>query len=86
MEEHGSNVALLRHREQTISGLQTREAHVQELAKNLRDEVRDLKDRAARSEHKAALSEHEVSFLQAMVASLIERFVRIYNSDPSFLL
>ncbi|KAI1786094.1 MAD-domain-containing protein [Ganoderma leucocontextum] len=69
MEEHGSNVALLRHRDQTISELQTREAQVQETVKSLRNEIRDLKDRAARSEHKSALSEREVSFLQAMMAS-----------------
>ncbi|TBU44830.1 MAD-domain-containing protein [Dichomitus squalens] len=69
MEEHGSNVALLRHREQELSGLQEREARAQETVKELRAEVRELKDRALRSEHKASLVEREVSFLQAMVAS-----------------
>ena len=85
MEEHGSNVALLRHRDQTISELQTREAQVQETVKSLRDEVRDLKDKAARSEHKAALSEREVSFLQAMVVSLIESQAHFHKSDPGLL-
>ncbi|TFK81214.1 MAD-domain-containing protein [Polyporus arcularius HHB13444] len=69
MEEHGSNVALLRHREQEITELQTRDAEAQETLKELRAEIRALKDRVTRSEHKVTLAEREVSFLQAMVAS-----------------
>lgn len=67
MEEHGSNVALLRHREQEITELQTRETEAQEQLKDLRAEVRALKDHAMRSEHKVTLAEREVSFLQAML-------------------
>ena len=68
MEEHGSNVALLRHREQELSELQERETRAEDTVKQLRNEVRDLKDRALRSEHKASLAEREVSFfLQAML-------------------
>ena len=69
MEEHGSNVALLRHREQELSELQERETRAEDTVKQLRNEVRDLKDRALRSEHKASLAEREVSFLQAMLVS-----------------
>ena len=72
MEEHGSNVALLRHREQELSELQERETRAEDTMKQLRNEVRDLKDRALRSEHKASLAEREVSFLQAMLVSLSE--------------
>ena len=67
MEEHGSNVALLRHREQELSDLQERETRAEETIKQLRNEVHDLKDRASRSEHKASLAEREVSFLQVML-------------------
>ncbi|KAI0740089.1 MAD-domain-containing protein [Earliella scabrosa] len=69
MEEHGSNVALLRHREQELSALQDREAETQETLKELHAKVRALKDRATRSEHKVPLAEREVNFLKAMVAS-----------------
>ncbi|KAI0704400.1 spindle assembly checkpoint component Mad1 [Cerioporus squamosus] len=69
MEEHGSNVALLRHREQEITELQRREVEAQQASKELRAQVRALKDRATRSEHKVILAEREISFLQAMVAS-----------------
>ncbi|RPD52551.1 MAD-domain-containing protein [Lentinus tigrinus ALCF2SS1-7] len=69
MEEHGSNVALLRHREQEITELQAREAEAQKTSKDLRAQVRALKDQATRSEHKVTLAEREVSFLQAMLAS-----------------
>lgn len=79
MEEHGSNVALLRHRDQTISELQAREAQVQDTVKRLQDEVRAFKDGAARAEHKVALYEREVSFLQAMVVSLVVHMVRHYS-------
>ncbi len=71
MEEHGSNVALLRHREQEITELQTRDAEAQETLKELRAEIRTLKDRVTRSEHKVTLAEREVSFLQAMVVRSI---------------
>ena len=67
MEEHGSNVALLRHREQEISVLQTRDEETQGTIKELRTEIGALKDRATRSEHKVALAKREISFLQAMV-------------------
>ncbi|KAI0739854.1 spindle assembly checkpoint component Mad1 [Daedaleopsis nitida] len=69
MEEHGSNVALLRHREQELSESQTREVETRATLKELRAEVRALKDRATHSEHKVSLAEREISFLQAMVAS-----------------
>ena len=72
MEEHGSNVALLRHHEQELSELQERETRAEDTMKQLHNEVRDLKDRALRSEHEASLAEREVSFLQAMLASLHE--------------
>ncbi|KAI9065686.1 MAD-domain-containing protein [Trametes sanguinea] len=69
LEEHGSNVALLRHREKELEESQAREAEAQSMIKELRAEVRSLKDRATRSEHKVSLAQREISFLQAMVAS-----------------
>ncbi|CDO77832.1 hypothetical protein BN946_scf184714.g7 [Trametes cinnabarina] len=69
LEEHGSNVALLRHREKELEKSQTHEAEAQTTIKELRAEVRSLKDRATRSEHKVSLAQREISFLQAMVAS-----------------
>ncbi|KAI0357178.1 MAD-domain-containing protein [Trametes cingulata] len=69
LEEHGSNVALLRHREQELAESQTREAEAQDTIKELRAEVRSLKDKVTRSNHKVSLAEREISFLQAMVAS-----------------
>ncbi len=70
MEEHGSNVALLHHRDQELSELQTREAETQAMLAELRGEVRALKDSATRSEHKVTLAKREVSFLQAMVVRI----------------
>ncbi|KAI0324181.1 MAD-domain-containing protein [Cubamyces sp. BRFM 1775] len=69
LEEHGSSVALLQHREQELSESQAREAEAEDTIKDLRAEVRSLKDRATRSEHKISLAQREISFLQAMVAS-----------------
>ncbi|KAI0631745.1 MAD-domain-containing protein [Trametes polyzona] len=69
LEEHGSNVALLRHREQELVESQQREADAQETIKELRAEVRSLKDKVTRNQHKVSLAEREISFLQAMVAS-----------------
>ncbi|KAL1942225.1 hypothetical protein VTO73DRAFT_6289 [Trametes versicolor] len=69
LEEHGSNVALLHHREQELEASQTREAEAQDTIKDLRSEVRTLKDTVTRSNHKVSLAEREISFLQAMVAS-----------------
>ncbi|OJT05808.1 Spindle assembly checkpoint component mad1 [Trametes pubescens] len=69
LEEHGSNMALLRHREQELEASQTRETSAQETIKDLRSEVRALKDIVTRSNHKISLAEREISFLQAMVAS-----------------
>ena len=66
-EEHGSNVALLRHREQGITELQTCSTKAQEQLKDLRAEVRTLKHYTMRSEHKVTLAEREVSFLQAIL-------------------
>ncbi|KAI0367856.1 MAD-domain-containing protein [Pilatotrama ljubarskyi] len=69
LEEHGSKMALLRHREQELVESQAREAEAQESIKDLRSEVRSLKDKLTRSNHKVSLAEREISFLQAMVAS-----------------
>lgn len=69
LEEHGSNVALLHHREQELEASQTREAEAQDTIKDLRSEVRTLKDTVTRSNHKVSLAEREISFLQAMVVS-----------------
>ncbi|KAH9938791.1 MAD-domain-containing protein [Epithele typhae] len=69
MEEHGSNVALLKRRDHELAEVQEREAAAQETIKKLHAEVRTLKDRATRSEHKVTLADREVSFLQAMLAS-----------------
>ncbi|KAI0776999.1 mitotic checkpoint protein-domain-containing protein [Trametes elegans] len=69
LEEHGSTVALLRHREQELEESQAREVQTQDALKELRSQVRTLKDRATRSEHKVALAQREINFLQAMVAS-----------------
>ena len=69
MEDHGSTLALLQHREQSLKELIERETAAQETIKKLRAEVRVLKDRATRSDHKVSLAEREVSFLKAMVVS-----------------
>ena len=67
MEEHGSNVALLRHRDQELSVLQTRDEETGSTIKELRAEISALKDRATRSEHKVTLATREINFLQAML-------------------
>ena len=77
MEEHGSTLALLRHREQETEELATRDAATQETVKKLTAEVRTLKDRATRSEHKVTLAEREASFLQAMLVSI--SVIRLYD-------
>ncbi|KAI0822086.1 MAD-domain-containing protein [Trametes gibbosa] len=69
LEEHGSNTALLRHREQELSELQARESSAQETIKDLRAKMHTLRDNVTRSNHKVSLAEREISFLQAMVAS-----------------
>ncbi|KAI8976346.1 MAD-domain-containing protein [Trametes punicea] len=69
LEEHGSNVALLRHREQELRESQAREAEAQNTIKKLRSEVGSLKDKWMRSEHKNLLAQREIGFLQAMLAS-----------------
>ncbi|KAI0667550.1 MAD-domain-containing protein [Trametes maxima] len=69
LEEHGSNVAVLCHREQELKQSQVREAEAQDIIRSLRTDVMTLKDRVTRSESKVSLAEREIAFLQAMVAS-----------------
>ncbi|KAI0641696.1 MAD-domain-containing protein [Trametes meyenii] len=69
LEEHGSNVAILRRREQELQRLQAREAEAQDIIETLRAEVSVLKKAATDSESKVSLASREITFLQAMVAS-----------------
>ncbi|GJE94153.1 mitotic arrest deficient-domain-containing protein [Phanerochaete sordida] len=69
LEEHGSNVALLRQREAELKELQEDLEREQQTVQELRDELEVVKDKSARLEHRASLAERDVGFLKAMVAS-----------------
>ncbi|KAH9896012.1 hypothetical protein C8Q73DRAFT_773799 [Cubamyces lactineus] len=69
LEEHGSSVALLQHREQELTESQAREADAEGTIKELRAEVRSLKDRATRSEHKVSLAQREIASFNAEEAA-----------------
>ena len=70
LEEHGSNVALLRQREAELRDADQRQREKEDAIEQLRTELKALQAKAARSEHKALLAEREVSFLQAMLVRL----------------
>ncbi|CCM00208.1 uncharacterized protein FIBRA_02236 [Fibroporia radiculosa] len=69
LEEHGSNVAVLRRREAELANSEKRCTELEESLTGLQAEVRSYRTKVARSEHDAILAEREASFLRAMVAS-----------------
>ncbi|KAH8105330.1 MAD-domain-containing protein [Cristinia sonorae] len=69
LEEHGSNVALLRRREMELAESEEREKELVNTCTKLEKEVEGLKDKVARADQRSALAEREVGFLQAMITS-----------------
>ena len=70
LEEHGANVALLRHREVEIRDFEQRESEVQVALEGLQSDVRLLKEKIARREQRIMLAEREVGFLNALVVRI----------------
>ncbi|KAJ8583278.1 MAD-domain-containing protein [Rhizopogon salebrosus TDB-379] len=69
MEEHGSNMALLRRREAELSNIEKHASEARETVDTLRAEVQALNEKVVRREQRTQLAEREASFLQALVAS-----------------
>ncbi|THH32692.1 hypothetical protein EUX98_g1543 [Antrodiella citrinella] len=69
LEENGSNLSMLRRREEDLAKAEEREKELVDTNTKLDKEVNLLKDKVSRAEQQAALAEREVSFLQAMLTS-----------------
>jgi mitotic spindle assembly checkpoint protein MAD1 len=70
MEEHGSNMALLRRREAELSNIEKHASEARETVDTLRAEVQALNEKVVRREQRTQLAEREASFLQALVVSV----------------
>ncbi|THG98156.1 hypothetical protein EW026_g3974 [Hermanssonia centrifuga] len=69
LEEHGSNIALLRRREVELADAERSHEEARSRVETLQSELDTIKYKADRYEHRAQLAEREIGSLKAMLAS-----------------